>query len=44
MCYWLVTDTGKLVSKTSVEDVTRDDDLKPDIESRVDDFNKKFTE
>ena len=32
------------MSKTSVEHVTRDDYLKLDIESRVDDFNNKLME
>ena len=44
MCYWLITDTGKLVSKTSVDHVMRYYHLKPYIESRVDDFNKKLME
>ena len=25
MCYWLITESGKLVSKTSVEHVTQED-------------------
>ena len=25
MCYWLITESGKLISKTSVEHITRDD-------------------
>ena len=43
MCYWLITETSRLVSKTSSEHVMRYDYLKPDIEFRVDDFNKKLT-
>ena len=43
-CYWIIPETGKLVSKTPVEHVTRDNYLKQDIDSRVDDFNKKLTE
>jgi hypothetical protein len=27
LCYWLVTDSGQVVSKTSVEHVTHDDYL-----------------
>ena len=44
ICYWLITETGKIVSKTSVKHVTRYDYLKLDIESRVDDFNKKLAD
>ena len=44
MYYWIITKTGKLVSKTSVKHVTRYDYLKPEIESRFDDFNKKLME
>ena len=44
MCHWLITDTVKLLSKTSVYNVTRYDYLKLDTESRVDDFNKKLTD
>ena len=44
MCYWLITETSYLVSKTSVEHVMRDDKLKPYIKSRIDDFNRKLTE
>ena len=44
MCYWLITYTGNIVSKISVKNVTIDDDLKPEIESRVDDFNKNLKE
>ena len=29
MCYWLITESGKLVSKTSVEHVILDDYLNP---------------
>ena len=44
MCYWIITETGKLMSKTSVKHVTRDGYLKPYIESRVDDTKKKMAE
>ncbi len=30
LCYWLVMDSGQVVSKTSVEHVTRDDYLRED--------------
>ena len=44
MRYCLITETRKIVPKTSYEHVTRDGYLKPDIESRIDDFNKKLME
>jgi hypothetical protein len=39
-----VTDTGKLVSNSSVQHVTRDDYLQEDIKKRIDEFNKKLEE
>ena len=44
MCYWLITETGNLVSNKLFQHIMRDDYLKPDMGSRVDDFNKKLTE
>ena len=44
MFYWIITETGKIVSKTSIEHVTTYDYLKPNIASRVDDFHNKLTE
>ena len=44
MCYWLIAETGKLVSKILVKNIIRDDYLKLDIEFRVDDFSNKFTD
>jgi hypothetical protein len=42
LCYWLVTDSGQVVSKTLVEHVTRDDYLHEDIKKRIKDFDKKL--
>jgi len=44
MCYWLITESGQLVSKTSVEHVTRDEYLKPDKKKQIEDFNTKLDE
>jgi len=44
LCYWLVTDSGQVVSKTSVEHVTRDDYLHEDTKKRIEDFGKKLKE
>ena len=42
MCYWLITESGKLVSKTSVEHVIRDDYLNSEIKKQIDKFNDKL--
>ena len=39
LSYWLVTDSGQLVSKTSVEHVTRDDYLQEGTKRAIVDFN-----
>jgi hypothetical protein len=44
LCYWLVTDTGKLVSNSSIQQVTRDDYLQEDMKQQIDEFNKKCEE
>jgi hypothetical protein len=42
LCYLLVTDSGQVVSKTSVEHVTFHDYLHEDIKKRIKDFDKKL--
>jgi Reverse transcriptase (RNA-dependent DNA polymerase) len=44
LSYWLITDSGKIISKTSVEHVTRDDFLQPNLKAEIDCFNKRITE
>jgi hypothetical protein len=44
LCYWIVTDSGKVVSKMSVEYVTREDYLSEDMKTRDKDFEKKLGE
>jgi hypothetical protein len=44
MSYWLVTESGKVISKTSVEHVTRDDYLKPETKKLIDEFTESLTE
>ena len=41
MCYWLITESGKLVSKTSAEHVTLDDMLESGTKQQIDIFNTK---
>ena len=44
MCYWLITQSGKLISKTSVRHVTRTDYQEAEVKRRIDEFNTKFEE
>jgi hypothetical protein len=44
LCYWIVTDSGQVVSKTSVEHVTCDDYLSEDMKAKVKEFEKKLEE
>ena len=39
MCYWLIIESGKLILKTSVEHVTRDDMLASGTKKQIDIFN-----
>ena len=42
MCYWIITVSGKLVSKTLVEHVIRDDYLNPEVKKQIYKFNDKL--
>ena len=42
MFYWLITDSGKLGSKTLVEHVILDDYLNPEVKKKIDGFNDKL--
>ena len=42
MCYWLITDSGKLGSKTLVEHVILNDYLNPEVKKKIDVFNDKL--
>jgi hypothetical protein len=42
VCYWLITESGKLISKTSVEHVTRADYLAEDKKCQIDSFNERL--
>ena len=39
LSYWLITESSKIISKTSVEHVTRDDYLQAEIKTEIDWFN-----
>jgi hypothetical protein len=42
LSYWLITESGKIISKTSVEHVIRDDYLQADKRKEIDDFNHRL--
>jgi hypothetical protein len=42
LCYWLITESGTIISKPSVEHVTRDDNLNADKKADIDKFNEKL--
>ena len=42
MCYWLITESGKLISKNSVEHVTRDGMLASGTKQHIDILNTKL--
>jgi Reverse transcriptase (RNA-dependent DNA polymerase) len=44
LCYWLITESGKIIAKTSVEHVTRSDYLEADKKADIDKFNQQLEE
>ena len=42
LCYWLINDTGKLISKSSVKHVICDNYLNEDKKKQIKDFNRKL--
>ena len=40
----MITETGKIISKTSVEHVTRDDYLQTDKRAEIEEFNRRLEE
>ena len=44
LSYWLITESGKIISKTSVEHVTRDDYLQADKKAEIEEFNSRLEE
>jgi hypothetical protein len=44
LCYWIVTNSGQVVLKTSVEHVTRNDYLNEGTKAKVKEFEKKLGE
>ena len=44
MVYWLITELGQLISKSSVKHVTHEDYLNPDIKQQIIAFNDRLNE
>lgn len=44
MCYWLVTASGKVISKSSVQHVIRDDFSNPNSKAQIDEFDRRLKE
>jgi hypothetical protein len=44
LCYWLITECGKIIAKMSVEHVTRDDHLQADKKAEIEAFNQRLEE
>jgi hypothetical protein len=42
LSYWLITESGKIISKTSVNQVTRDDYLQMDKKQEIEEFNHQL--
>ena len=44
LSYWLITESSKIISKTSVKHITRDDYLQAEIKVEIDQFNHHIDE
>ena len=44
MCYWIMTASGKVISETTVQHVTRNDMLDSNIASQIEGFDKTLNE
>ena len=44
LSYWLITASSKIISKTSVKHITRDDYLQAEIKMEIDQFNRCIDE
>jgi hypothetical protein len=43
MCYWIITSDGIPISESTVQHVTRDDMLEPEIMNQIEEFNEALT-
>eukprot|EP00957_Ditylum_brightwellii_P014842 1118771-Ditylum_brightwellii.AAC.1 len=44
LCYWIVTASGKLISKTTVQHVTREEALEEGVKRQTEEFNSKLAD
>ena len=44
LCYCLIMESGKIIAKTSVEHITRNDYLQVDKKAKINEFNRKLEE
>ena len=44
MCYWLITESGQIISKSSVQLVIKDDSLHPSVKESIEKNNKRLVE
>ena len=44
MCYWIMPVSGHPIAETTVQHVTRDDILDPDVSAQIKEFNQKLIE
>ncbi|KAL7523584.1 hypothetical protein ACHAWF_000579, partial [Thalassiosira exigua] len=42
MCYWILSNSGKVIAETTIQHVVRDDLLDPTLKKLVDDFNERM--
>jgi hypothetical protein len=44
LCYWLLLDSGKVIARTTVQHVVRDDYLNNDVKDNIESFNRSVDE
>ncbi len=44
LCYWVLTSTGKVIARTTVQQAVKDDYLLPMVKTRMDKYNVKVKE
>ena len=42
LCYWLITESGQIISKSSIQHVIKDNFINPDIKVTIENFNKRL--
>ena len=44
MCYWLLTESGNVIARTSVQHVTREDYFNEDLKRQIEEFDAAVDE